>query len=72
MHLLLKEFIRDVKESQMTNDEMLKATSGYDVVEPCPKCKSFEVSRHHFEGSFALPECDYEQCDDCFHQWGHQ
>lgn len=38
----------------------------------CPECGSYEVSERHAEPTFALPETDWQQCDDCDHQWGHQ
>lgn len=38
----------------------------------CPKCGSEEVSEQHHEGTFAVPECDYKQCDECGHQWDHE
>lgn len=37
----------------------------------CPKCKSLETSRCHHYGNFALPECFFQRCDDCGHQWDH-
>ena len=38
----------------------------------CPDCGSDEISPRHHEATFAVPECDYSQCDECDHQWGHQ
>lgn len=35
----------------------------------CPKCGSAELSRGHQPGSFALPECDFDRCNECGHQF---
>lgn len=35
----------------------------------CPKCGSTDVSRCHFSGNSAAPECDYNYCEMCEHQW---
>lgn len=37
----------------------------------CPKCGSFDTTRCHHQGNFALPECFYQSCDECNHQWDH-
>jgi hypothetical protein len=39
--------------------------------EKCPKCESENVEKRHHNPTFALPECDYFQCEECEHQWGH-
>jgi len=38
----------------------------------CPLCESQEVSQRHHETSWLAPECDYQECNECAHQWGHQ
>jgi hypothetical protein len=40
--------------------------------EPCPKCGSFDtdIGLHH-QGDAASPECYYNACNGCEHQWGH-
>lgn len=38
----------------------------------CPKCQSDDVDRCHHEATYAVPECDYWQCNECEHQWGHE
>jgi len=38
----------------------------------CPECASWDVERGHHHGSFAVPECDYWQCEMCSKQWGHE
>ena len=42
------------------------------TLEKCPKCGSYETYRRHADGTFYLPECFFQQCDECDHQWGHQ
>lgn len=37
----------------------------------CPKCGSSEVQKYHHLSTFALPECYYQSCYDCDHQWNH-
>lgn len=37
----------------------------------CPQCGSFDTERRHAHGTFALPECYFQQCEDCGQQWGH-
>lgn len=37
----------------------------------CPQCNSTDIGKRHSDGTFALPECDFYQCDTCNHQWGH-
>ncbi len=39
----------------------------------CPKCHAswVWVERRHHEATWAVPECDYWQCEQCDHQWGH-
>ena len=38
----------------------------------CPKCGSFDtdIGLHH-EASALAPECWYNACNECDHQWGH-
>lgn len=40
--------------------------------EVCPDCGSPNITERHFNGSFAVPKCDYKQCDDCYHQWAQK
>jgi hypothetical protein len=44
----------------------------FDLGLVCPQCGSEQVDIHHHNGTFSVPECDYKQCDDCGHQWGHE
>lgn len=37
----------------------------------CPICKSVNVEKRHHSGSFAAPECNYLECEDCGEQWDH-
>lgn len=37
----------------------------------CPACEGADVDRLHHAPTFALPECDYWQCMECEHEWGH-
>jgi hypothetical protein len=57
--LLFKIFILDGQKTSMI------------TLEKCPKCGSLNCDRYHHYGNFALPECFYQKCDDCEHQWGH-
>ncbi len=38
----------------------------------CPKCRGDSVIWCHQKGTFAVPECDYWQCESCGFQWGHE
>ncbi len=40
--------------------------------EVCPKCGSYDtvIGLHH-EATAAIPECHYNYCEACDHQWGH-
>jgi hypothetical protein len=40
--------------------------------QPCAACGSDQVSRGHHAGNALAPECDYNVCDQCGHQWGHE
>ena len=38
----------------------------------CPECgKTTIMHRHHDGDTCGLPECDFLECEDCQHQWGH-
>lgn len=37
----------------------------------CPLCQGSNVEKVHYHGSGAIPECDFLECNDCEHQWGH-
>lgn len=39
------------------------------ILDECPECHSKEVSRRHHLGDFRLPECFFNQCDECGCQW---
>ncbi len=39
------------------------------MIDKCPNCGSMEISRMHHAGDFRLPECFFNQCDDCDWQW---
>lgn len=61
------------------SDEETSTRNGQEVGLPhvvllalkCPQCGSEEVLELHHDGTFASPECDYYECDDCGEQWGH-
>ena len=38
----------------------------------CPECQSREIGRSHHRPTFAVPECDFWECEECDHQWGHE
>lgn len=43
-----------------------------DIKERCPECGSEEVSHRHVDADQSyMGECDWEQCDECGHQWNH-
>jgi len=35
----------------------------------CPICYKFNIIKKHYDGNFISPECDYDECLDCSHQW---
>ena len=37
----------------------------------CQKCGSSNVLRRHHDGTAAVPECSFKECEDCYHQWDH-
>ena len=38
----------------------------------CPECGSADSVNVHHAGDFAVPECYYQRCMTCDHQWGHE
>ena len=38
----------------------------------CPQCQKGDVIRRHAPPTFALPECDFWECEECSYQWGHR
>jgi hypothetical protein len=38
----------------------------------CPVCGSDELSARHHSGSFLAPECHFEECDECGHQFNQR
>jgi hypothetical protein len=46
--------------------------AGDDQVDTCPECGGHNVEKRHHAPTFAVPECDYKECEDCQHQWDHQ
>lgn len=43
-----------------------------DAGKKCSVCGSTSIARCHSDATFAVPECDYFECEDCGHQWGHE
>lgn len=37
----------------------------------CPNCGSDDTDRFHRDGDMLAPECDYNSCNECEHEWGH-
>jgi Zn ribbon nucleic-acid-binding protein len=35
----------------------------------CPICYEFNIVKKHSEDNFISPECYYDECLDCGHQW---
>ena len=38
----------------------------------CPSCGSLNVTKRHVDGTFALPETTWKECNDCGTQWEHE
>jgi len=43
-----------------------------DDIVICPKCGSDDVSPLHHEGNFAIPETNYNHCNECGYSWGFE
>lgn len=60
---------RSDEAQKRTQDD---AWSYSDAKKVCPKCGSENTDKRHHEGSFLICETDWQQCEDCDHQWNHQ
>ena len=38
----------------------------------CPECGSDDVSPLHYQGDYAVPETNYNHCNECGHSWGYE
>lgn len=39
----------------------------------CPECCCTDIlDRHHDGLTSGVPECSFNECEKCQHQWGHQ
>lgn len=49
-----------------------KKYSGIAESSRCPECGSIDVIRKYHDGlTGGVPECNFNECEDCGHQWGH-
>ena len=37
----------------------------------CPECGNSNILHRHHDGNIAVPDCDFKECEDCEHQFGH-
>lgn len=38
----------------------------------CPECGASNILKRNHDGmTSGVPECDFKECEDCGHQWGH-
>ena len=37
----------------------------------CPECGQSNILNRHHDGNIVTPECDFKECEDCGHQFGH-
>ena len=37
----------------------------------CPECGQSNILDRHHDGNMLAPECEFKECEDCGHQFGH-
>jgi len=43
----------------------------YEII-VCPECGSDNISALHHKWNYAIPETNYNHCNDCGHSWGYE